>query len=311
MRESLSQEWTHHFVSIDGVNLHWVELGQGSGKPVVMLHGLHDCHLTWKPVASLIGVDRRVLLLDLPGHGMSSRPDCLYDLPWYTQVVGAWMRSLDLTQANVVGHSLGGGIAQMLLLECPERIRRLVLAAPGGLGHEITPLLRLASVPFAVERLGQPFFALGTRLALRGVLDPGDLAELCRLNRRAGSARAFARTVRDLVGWRGQRRRFSERAHELRHLPPVALLWGERDWVIPAKHAEALAELLEGLRTTLLPECGHYLHHQQPRRFAKVVRDFLDDPSVTPVTLRRSSAITAKQTTLERPFREPSAFPTP
>jgi pimeloyl-ACP methyl ester carboxylesterase len=285
--DSTDLEVRHSFAEVAGVAIHWAEVGkQTAVTPVVMLHGLQDSHLTWRRVVSSLARDRRVLMPDLPGHGLSGRPDVAYDLPWYARVIAAWLEAVGLSEADILGHSLGGGIAQMLLLECRDRIRRVVLAASGGLGREITSLLRLASIPLAVEHLGQPFFSLGTRLALRGVLAPEDLAQLCGMNARAGSARAFARTVRDLIDWRGQRRRFSQRAKEVQTLPAIAVIWGARDRVVPAKHARALAELVEGVQVTVLEGCGHYLHHDQPELFAHVVRQFLDAPVASAARLR-------------------------
>ena len=285
------------FASVGGVRIHWAEIGEESAAPpVVMIHGLQDCHLTWRRVASLLARDRRVLLPDLPGHGLSDRPDAAYDLPWYARVIAAWLRTIDVPVADVVGHSLGGGIGQMLLLECRDRIRRLVLAASGGLGREISTLLRLALVLIAVERFGQPFFGVGTRLALRGVLAPEDVAELSAMNATVGSARAFARTVRDLIDWRGQRRRFFERAHEILALPPIAVIWGDRDRVIPARHAEAFAALVAGVEVTVLAGCGHYLHNEQPERFAQVVRTFLDVPVAVAARLRAAPFVHALAT---------------
>lgn len=285
-------EVRHSFASVAGVTIHWAEVGEETGAtPVVMLHGLQDSHLTWRRIALSLARDRRVLMPDLPGHGLSERPDVAYDLPWYARVTAAWLDAIELAEADVVGHSLGGGIAQMLLLECRDRVRRLVLAASGGLGREISSLLRLASLSPAVEHFGQPFFGIGTRLAMRAVLTPGDLAELSAMNARVGSARAFARTVRDLIDWRGQRRRFSERAHEIPALVPIAVIWGERDRVIPVRHAEALAELLDGVEVTRLEGCGHFLHHEQPDLFARVVRQFLDAPAVSAARLREASPV--------------------
>jgi pimeloyl-ACP methyl ester carboxylesterase len=275
---------------VAGVTIHWAEIGKKTkATPLVLLHGLQDCHLTWRRVVPALARDRQVLMLDLPGHGLSERPDVAYDLPWYARVTAAWLESLELDKADVVGHSLGGGVAQMMLLECSERIRRLVLAAPGGLGREITALLRLASFPLAVEHFGQPFLGIGMRLALRGVFLPEDLAALIAMNARTGSARAFARTVRDLVDWRGQRRRFYERAWEIDTLPPIALIWGKRDRVIPVRHAEAMAAQVDGVQVTVLEGCGHSLHHEQPERFARVVREFLDAPVVPAARLRATN----------------------
>ncbi len=69
----------HAFASIEGMRLHWAELGDATATvPVVLLHGMLDAHLTWRTVASTLAVDRRVLMPDLPGCGWSERPDASY-----------------------------------------------------------------------------------------------------------------------------------------------------------------------------------------------------------------------------------------
>ncbi len=92
------------------------------------------------------------------------------------------------------------------------------------------------------------------------------------MNAQPGTARAFARTVRDLIDWRGQRRTLFERAHELSTLPALAVLWGECDTIIPASHARALAESIEGVRLFVFAKCGHYVHHQVPDAFVGALR---------------------------------------
>ncbi|HEU4404472.1 MAG TPA: alpha/beta fold hydrolase [Polyangiaceae bacterium] len=275
---------------VDGVPLHWVEFGErGGATPVVLLHGLNDSHATWRRVAPALARDRLVLALDLPGHGLSGRPDAGYELSWYARIVGRWLEASGLERVDVVGHSFGGGVAQMLLLEHRPRLRRLVLAAPGGLGKDIAFALRLASLPHVVERLGQPFMALGTRLALKvgcGGLEREHVAERSAMNGREGTARAFARTVRDLIDWRGQRHNFLARAHELSDLPPLAVLWGDRDRVIPLAHGEALERAVEGVLFRKLVGCGHYLHHDDPEAFVAAVLDALEAPAWPPVRLR-------------------------
>lgn len=282
----------HKYATVAGVPMHWAEAAaeDTSAVPVVLLHGLQDCYLGWRPFVPWLARHRRVLLPDLPGHGRSGHPDVAYDLPWYARVVAAWLQSLGLEEVDIVGHSLGGGIAQMLLLQPGCRIRRMVLASAGGLGREISPLLRLAALPHVVERFGQPFLGVGARLAMRGVLEPEALAEFVSLTSRPGAARAFARTVRDLVDWRGQRRTFSGGAHDIASLPAIAVISGDRDRVIPVKHAEALARLVEGVQVTLLNGCGHFLHYEQPDAFARIVSAFLDAPYVPPARLRALAA---------------------
>jgi len=284
---------------IDGVTLHWLEYGrQGARPPVVLLHGLNDAHLTWWQIAPELGRDRRVFALDLPGHGFSDRPDVDYTLAWYGQIVAHWIESLAVPEVDIVGHSLGGGIALVLLRVCRPRIRRLVLAAPGGLGREISFVLRLASLPGIVELMGQPFMGFGTWLALRSLrpkLPSGHIFELSAMNTRSGTARALARTARDLMDWRGQRHSFVRHAHEIAELPPITVLWGDRDSILPIAHGRALAREVEGLRFQELIGCGHFLHHDDSEIFLRAVRDALDATSWPPMRLRtpRATALLA------------------
>jgi len=100
---------------------------------------------------------------------------------------------------------------------------------------------------------------------------------LSRLNSQAGSARAFARTVRDVIDWRGQRRNFMHRVSEVEKLPPLLILWGDRDALIPIDQGKAFAAMLDGAVFETFEGCGHYLHNERPAAFAQAVRAFLDD----------------------------------
>jgi pimeloyl-ACP methyl ester carboxylesterase len=295
----------HAFTDVDGVRLHWAELGERSERaPIVLIHGLTDSHLTWRKAGEELARDRLVLMPDLPGCGLSGRPNASYELEWHSRIIARWLEQLglfsdgSLGSVDVVGHSYGGGVAQMLLLACPERIRRMVLAASGGLGREVGFWLKFATFPHFVERYGQPFMAFGTRRALgawRDAAEQRDVEALSAMNAERGTARAFSRTVRDVIGFGGQTRHFLHRAHEVKVLPPIAVLWGERDTLIPIAHGKTFVEHVDGAQFTSFPDCGHYLHQDRPVAFADAVRAFLDAPHATPVTLR--------VTPLERPAR--------
>jgi pimeloyl-ACP methyl ester carboxylesterase len=300
----MANETRDHFIEVDGVRLHWAEFGRASAAPpIVLLHGLNNSCCSWSQVAPLLATDRRVLAPDLPGHGQSDRPNAGYELDWYARIIARWIEAVGLEEVDIVGHSFGGGVAQMLLLECPERIRRLVLVAAGGLGKGVGLWLRLASLPYVVEYLGQPFMALGTRLALRGAREGvtrKDIAELSRFNSQAGSARAFARSVRDVINWRGQRRSFLYRANEVEKLPPLLVLWGDRDALIPIEQGRAFAALLEGAVFRTFEGCGHYLHNERPEEFVRAVREFLDDPVARATRLIRPVTASAGRSSFEK-----------
>ena len=274
------------FARVRGVDLHWTE--QGAGPPLLLLHGLCDSHRTWLPVAPLLARKRRVIMLDLAGHGESSRPDASYTLDWHAGIVGTWLAQLDLEEVDVVGHSFGGGVAQWMLLEHRKRVRRLGLESAGGLGREVGASLRWASFPFVVERFGQPFMSFGTTRALNaagGAFSPLEIALLARYNARPGTARAFSRSVRDVINSRGQHRPFLDRARDVHTLPPIALFWGESDPLIPVAHGITAAMQLQGVQLTRFPGVGHFPHRQVPERFVEAVERFLDAPDAPPAVL--------------------------
>jgi pimeloyl-ACP methyl ester carboxylesterase len=263
---------------IDGVDLHWTE--QGTGSPLIVLHGLADSQHTWAGVTAELGRRYRVFCLDLPGCGRSGRPDATYSLDWQARMAVAWLDRLGLESYDVLGHSYGGGVALWLLLYRSRRVRRLALIAPGGLGGEVTPLLRLAALFGGLEAAAEFVIGPVTRLLvhLHGCSLPvAQRRMLCRLNGRPGTARAFARTVRDVMSWRGQTRHILQRLHQVERLPPIGLFWGEQDRVIPIQHGQALCETLDDC--SLYPlQGGHFLHWQAPDALAQAILTFLDRP---------------------------------
>lgn len=301
-RRTMPEPLRHCFDRVDDVELHWAELGEpGERAPVVLIHGLTDSHSSWRRIAPGLAEDRRVLMIDLPGCGLSGRPDASYGLQWQAQLVDAWLAQLDLQSVDVVGHSYGGGVAQMLLLARPLRVRRLVLAASGGLGREVGFWLKFGTFPFFVEHFGQPFMAFGTRHALRSMIKSPrateladatheDIEALAKMNAQPGTARAFSRTVRDVIDFGGQTRHFAHRLHEVKAEVPIAVLWGEDDGLIPMQHGLDFVALFEHAIFVSIPGCGHYLHIERPAEFLEAVRHFLDDEQVEPAVLKASPA---------------------
>jgi pimeloyl-ACP methyl ester carboxylesterase len=242
---------------------------------------------------ALLGQRHRVLGLDLPGFGLSARPDANYSLDWQARLVDAWLERVGVSRCDIVGHSFGGGVAMWLLLYRAHSVRRLALVAPGGLGREVALELRLAALPFLVERYGQPWMGAVIRLLAhlnRRSLSADHRAHLLRVSALPGSARAFSRTVRDVIGWRGQTRAFLGRAREIQVLPAMALFWGEHDRIIPIRQGEALCATLENCTLHRFAGAGHFLHWEQPRALAEALLRFLEAPVVPPARLAGGNA---------------------
>lgn len=280
---------------IGGVELNWSE--RGAGSPIVVLHGLSDSERSWWPVMHELGASHRVLGLDLPGCGLSARPDASYSIDWQSQLVEAWLDEVGIATCDLVGHSYGGGLALWLLLRRASAIRRLALVAPGGLGREVALTLRLAALPGVVERMGQPWMTAVTRLQTllngRG-LSAEQRYGLNRMNGAPGTARAFARTVRDVIDWHGQTRSFLARAREITRLPAIALFWGEEDRVIPLRQAEKLCAALANCTLERFPGAGHFLHWERPHELARALLAYFDAAAVPPAELTSREASSAQ-----------------
>jgi len=276
----------HGRIDLGEISLHWTESGQGA--PVLFLHGLNDSHRTWREIWRMLP-DRRVLMLDLPGHGQSGRPDAPYTLDWNATQVARFIERLDLRNLDIVGHSYGGGVAQWLLLKCRARIRRLALVSSGGLGREVYPWLRLASVPFLIEAFGQGWMPPIARFAMARATTKDareEIALLAASLRQPGSARAFSRTVRDVIRWRGQTRNFFDRVGDVAELPPMRLFWGARDTILPISQGVAIADRLENCELVQFEHCGHFIHWEEPELFAQALRTFLEEVDAPAARLR-------------------------
>src|SRR3954449_4425157 len=126
----------------------------GSGPPLLLLHGIGNTAQTWAGVMGRLAESHTVIAPDLLGHGDSDKPRGDYSIAAYANGMRDLMSVLDIEQATVVGHSLGGGIALQFAYQFPERCERLALVGSGGLGPELSAGLRAATLPGAELVLG-------------------------------------------------------------------------------------------------------------------------------------------------------------
>ncbi|MEA2181376.1 MAG: hypothetical protein QOF69_561, partial [Solirubrobacteraceae bacterium] len=160
-----------------------------------------------------------------------------------------------------------------------------VLVGSGGLGHQVTPLLRAVALPgselvlplLASLPLLSAGAAVGRWLAGIGLRVGSDLAEmatgLTTLND-IESRRAFVHTARSVIDISGQRVSAIDKLY-LAEAVPTLLVWGEQDPIIPARHGVRAHKLMPGSQLELFPDAGHFPHHDDPVGFASVVVDFI------------------------------------
>jgi pimeloyl-ACP methyl ester carboxylesterase len=266
----------------------------GSGPVVVLVHGITSSSVTWERVMPYLARRFTVIAPDLIGHGASAKPRGDYSLGAHASSVRDLLLALGHERASIVGHSLGGGIAMQFSYQFPERCERLVLVDSGGLGRDVSPLLRAATLPgaelvlplLAATRLLDAGRLAGRALSTIGLHARTDFEEIARGHATLANAEAraaFLHTLRAVVEPGGQRVDASSRLYLTEHVP-FLVIWGQRDSIIPVAHAHATHAQLPASRLEIFAESGHFPQLDEPQRFLDVLLDFIDstEPAAIP-----------------------------
>ncbi|WP_334143679.1 alpha/beta fold hydrolase [Rhabdothermincola sp.] len=255
-------------------------------RPVLLLvHGMAGSATTWRSVMPSLGRHHTVIAPDLLGHGTSSKPRHDYSLGNFASLLRDLLIALGVERATLVGHSLGGGVVMQLAYQHPERCERLVLVCSGGLGKEVSWILRALTLPaseYAMPILFPGFVrdvgnAVSRWLGARGIRAPHleeewrSYVSLTEPDTRA----AFVRTLRGVIDVSGQTVTAHDRLYLARHVPTL-IIWGAQDHIIPVSHAHAAHAALPGSRLEIFDDAGHFPHAEQPQKFIDVLDDFVE-----------------------------------
>ena len=256
-----------------------------SGRPVVLLvHGLAGSSHTWKKVLPALGDDHSVIAPDLLGHGRSDKPQHDYSLGGHANVLRDLMIALGVERATVVGHSLGGGVAMQLAYQHARHCERLVLVSSGGLGQEVSWIIRALTFPGAEYLMPVLFPAVArtagnavgrqlNRFGIRLRTFEQNWNSYVSLTEPANRA-AFVRTLRSVIDIRGQ----AVSAHDRLYLAaglPTLIVWGRRDSIIPVDHAISASEAIPKSRVAIFERSGHFPHADEPELFAATLAEFI------------------------------------
>ena len=257
----------------------------GSGPVLLLVHGITSSADAWRSVLPALARHFTVVAPDLLGHGGSAKPRGDYSLGAYASGLRDLLAALGHERATVVGHSMGGGIAMVLAYQFPERVERL------GARLERRPRQGGRARAAGGDAAGRRARAAGDhppRPARRGDrrgprAQPPRRAHARRRARhrarprvaaRAAARRAFIHTARSIIDSAGQRVSAHDRLYLAAGMPTL-LLWGDRDPMIPFAHGIAAHAAIPHSRLELFEGAGHYPFEEDPRRFVRVLREFI------------------------------------
>ncbi|ORX61960.1 alpha/beta-hydrolase [Hesseltinella vesiculosa] len=274
-----------HDVQLPLGQMRYWEFGPANGNKVVLIHGIATGASSFDIVArSLAENNHRVLIFDLWGRGYSEAPDTYYDDALYVTQVALLLQKVGWAKADVIGLSLGGGIAASFTATYPEMVGRLALLAPAGLMNEQDlPLTgRLVRFPGVRSLLTHPSFR---PLAIQGLSsfmkkarqqttasDKYVAIVKHQFTHHPGFIRAFLSTVIDFP--------FSELHGKFKMIGqnndiPVLAVWGDKDTTVPFDNMQTLKQLVPQLQTSVYPGGGHDIVITQGAQVSKDIVAFL------------------------------------
>lgn len=257
-------------VDVDGHRIAYLE--EGSGSPVILLHGFGGSMWQWEYQLGVFSAAARVITPDILGAGLSDKPDIAYSPDDMLRFLTGFMDALHLEQAVLVGHSMGAGVAIGMALDHPERVRRLVLIS--GLPPDIKRNLTSRTIQRALDTSAPAWFISFANRLFGGLfmenilkeivydpalLTPAVLDRSDRNRQRPGLLAPVLSAGRHLPEWET---RFAPRIGTL--TPSTLIVWGEEDRVFPVAVGRQLHERIGGSAFVAIPGAGHMPQWERP-----------------------------------------------
>jgi pimeloyl-ACP methyl ester carboxylesterase len=267
------------FLDLNGTRLYYYAAGtRGAGEPVVFLHGFPTSSHLWGDVVPLMPPGHRVVVLDLLGYGRSDRPlGRRVDLLSHAGRVVHLLDELRIERACIVGHGIGGGIAQSLAVRQPKRVSRLCLVdsvafdswptLEGRLGRATLPLAQFLPPDLLVSVL--------RRELQRGYSDPARAAHSLDLYLRpfAGPDGRDALVAHARALTTGETAEVGPQLGGVK--VPTAIVWGQHDRVVPLSVGRRLQRAIPGATLEVLAGMKHFTPEEAPRQVADVIEGLL------------------------------------
>lgn len=260
------------FTEVEGGSIHWYK--QGSGPNLILIHGLAGSGLNFSTLTALLANDYTVYVIDRPGSGFSTRqPSISANFDVQAKMILQWMDKLNIENANLVGHSMGGAIALRLALDAPARINAVSLLCPlttpameppGPLISLYIPHVGLRSL--LSNTLATPLRVTVGKRHVNHVFYPELVPNEFALQ--GGGAYAlhssqFFNASCDIVASTGSLYKQYKRYNEI--TCPVGVLFGEKDKILrPSTHTPAVTELIKNSISEVVADAGHMIPITQP-----------------------------------------------
>jgi len=260
----------------DGETLAYIDMGNAAGPAVVLIHGYTDNARDWVPLVPYLSKNLRLILVDIRGHGQSSKPECCYTRLDFAYDIKLMMDALGINKADIVGHSLGSIIAQTFAEYWPERTAHAVLiSSTGGRPPDAPPRPRQFDFAADIRKLKEP-------------IDPDSPFMIAWWDSPTPVDPDFIRRQRkDAAGiplgvWLAvldqglPENPYDDLQRTLPRLKaPTLLIWGSKDPIMEEPVRRTLRDALPGAKVKIFEGLGHNPFWEDPQGVAAVINAFL------------------------------------
>ncbi len=259
----------------DGIKLAYLQMGDPRGTPVVLIHGYTDSARDWVPMLPYLPKRFRLILVDLRGHGQSSKPDCCYDLYDFAYDIKLLLDQLHVRKADIVGHSLGSLVAQRFAETWPQRTNRVVLISSTGGRNPCEPASR-RQFDFAaqIRALKAPLTA-DSPFMIEWWSSPTPVNREFIRREREDAAKIPLRVWRAVLDQALTNPDLRTMLPRLK--APTLLIWGSRDPIMGPEDRASLRAGLPHAQVKIFKGLGHNPFWEQPRKVAAVIARFLEE----------------------------------
>jgi pimeloyl-ACP methyl ester carboxylesterase len=257
-------------------HLAYIDMGNPRGPPVVLIHGYTDNARDWVPLIPYLSGKFRLIVVDIRGHGRSDKPECCYTRIDFAYDIKLLLDALQISRADVAGHSLGSMITQVLAEEWPQRVRKVVLVSSTG-------------GPRAGSQSKKPGFDYAAEIRkLKEPIDPDSPFMIAWWDSPKPVNPEFIRRQRrdaaniPLAVWLAVLEQGANTADLQRTLPklkaPTLLIWGSDDPIMEEDVRQSLRDALPAAAVKVFEGLGHNPFWEDPQGVAQVINEFLEGP---------------------------------
>lgn len=270
------------FLSVNGLKIRYLEGGNivanntnntSEKQNVLFIHGLGSSADRWLDIPDALSIQNlHTVALDLPGFGLSDKPNIDYTISELVKVVAGFMRNAGIVQASIVGHSLGGYVAAQLATEHGDLVKKLVLIDSSGMLDGPTPLL-LEYLDAAMNPTKQAVRAVFEQLVADPIRIPDMLVDgfIYRISQPGAQhafKSAFDNSVYTQIGIEKLKQIGDSKI-------PTMIIWGMQDNLIPLRYFQIFQEAIRGSKVIFVEDAGHAPFAEKPAVVSEILRQFI------------------------------------